>query len=319
MSYVFFDDLHLPRPDVNLGVGSGTHAEQTANIMLRFEPVLLEYQPDLVLVVGDVNSTLACTLVAAKLGVQVAHVEAGVRSFDRTMPEEINRVATDALADWLFTPSRAANRNLQKEGISKRKVHFVGNVMVDTLLGAFELATKRQAWQTWGLAPHDYAVVTLHRAGNVDDLGTLGILLDTLSRLATRIPVVFPVHPRTTRRIADAGLNAATRRAPHLFLVEPLGYLDFLGLMGNAKIVLTDSGGVQAETTMLGIPCLTLRWNTEWIETLSEGTNILVGTDPARILAEAESILGDGGKIGRRPARWDGKAARRIVEILTRI
>lgn len=318
MSDVFFDDLNLPHPDINLGVGSGTHAEQTANVMLRFEPVALEHRPHLVLVVGDVNSTLACTLVAAKLHIPVAHVEAGVRSFDRTMPEEINRVATDALADWLFTPSRSGNENLRREGLPESKIHFVGNVMVDTLLAALELARARQTWLQWGLAPRQYAVATLHRAANVDDEATLLGLVTTLRQAARQIPILFPIHPRTAKRLADAGFQPDEGNG-RLLLVEPQGYLDFLCLLGDARLALTDSGGVQAETSVLGVPCLTLRRNTEWVETLTEGSNTLVGDDPQAVLEAVGRALSGPGKSIARPEKWDGLAAQRIVDVLAGI
>ncbi len=315
MSDVFFDDLHLPRPDINLGVGSGSHAEQTANVMLRFEPVLLEHKPDGVVVFGDVNSTIACALVAAKLHIPVVHVEAGVRSFDRMMPEEINRVLTDALADLCFTPSREANDNLRREGIAEEKIHFAGNVMVDALLEAAAIASQRESWTRWNLHPQGYAVTTLHRAANVDDPATLARLLSTLSILAIRIPIVFPIHPRTAKRLVESGIPTD---APGLILTEPLGYLDFLCLMSQAKLVLSDSGGIQSETSMLGVPCLTLRANTEWGVTLTEGTNILVGDDPERILAEADKILRGESRQGRRPEFWDGQAAQRIAKVLAK-
>lgn len=316
MSDVFFDDLALPRPDIHLGVGSGSHAEQTARVMMQFEPVVLSERPDLVLVVGDVNSTLACSLVAAKLHVPIAHVEAGVRSFDRTMPEEVNRVLTDALASLLFTPSREANRNLHQEGVSEEKIHFVGNVMVDALLPASEAAVTRRTWLRWGLQPREYALLTLHRPANVDGADTLSRLVMTLGQVAARIPVLYPVHPRTAGRLAEFGLEEAARNTPGLLLIEPQSYLDFLCLLSQAKLVLTDSGGIQAETSILGIPCLTLRQNTEWSETVGEGTNQLVGTDPATILRAVEEIIEGREGSAIRPELWDGKAAERIVQVI---
>lgn len=318
MSDVFFTDLKLPRPDINLEVGSGSHAEQTAQVMLRFEPVILQEKPDLVVVVGDVNSTLACSLVAAKLHIPIAHVEAGLRSFDNTMPEEINRVVTDVLSDYLFTPSRYADKNLQNQGVQKDKIFFVGNVMVDSLLGALEIARQRQTWSQWGYAPGDYAVLTLHRASNVDDIEILSDLVGTVIEAASRLPILFPVHPRTLRQLDTAGILMAMRNTPGLILTEPLGYLDFLCLLGDARLALTDSGGIQAETTMLGVPCLTLRWNTEWPETVLQGTNHLVGTDRQPILSEFQAILDAGNRPATRPELWDGLAAHRIVEILCR-
>ena len=318
MSDIFFKDLVIPPPDINLEVGSGSHAEQTAEIMMRFEPILIEQKPDLVLVVGDVNSTLACSLVAAKLHIPIAHVEAGVRSFDRGMPEEINRVVTDALADLLFTPSREADANLAHEGIAPEKIHFVGNVMVDTLLDAVELAAQRQTWLKWNFKPHEYAVLTLHRASNVDEINTISEIMSALSQVTTYLPILFPIHPRTSKRLVEANLDNKVQSIPGLILSEPLGYLDFLCLLSQAKMVLTDSGGIQAETTMLDVPCLTLRWNTEWGVTIAQGTNVLVGTDHDRIIEEAKRILEGHGKQGSRPELWDGNTAQRIATILTR-
>ncbi len=316
MSEVFFTDLQIPRPDVNLEVGSGSHAVQTAQVMMRFEPVLLEQQPDLVLVVGDVNSTLACSLVSAKLRIPVAHVEAGIRSFDRTMPEEINRILTDTLSDWLFTPHPEASENLRHEGMPEDKIYFVGNIMIDTLLAAKEIAIKRKTWTQWGLSPYGYAILTLHRPSNVDNLDTLKGLLGALRQISTKLPILFPIHPRTSKRIQEAGLDQEIRSAKGLLLIEPQGYLDFLCLLSQARMVLTDSGSMQAETTILDVPCLTLRWNTEWPITISQGTNVLVGNDPDRILVEAERILRGEGKQGTRPERWDGHVAERIVKAL---
>ena len=316
MSAVFFTDLNLPRPDINLGVGSGSHAQQTAEIMVRFEPLLIAEKPDLVLVVGDVNSTLACSLVAAKLQIPVAHVEAGVRSFDRSMPEELNRVVTDTLSDFLFTPSRFADENLLRQGIPAEKIHFVGNVMVDSLLQAFEFARSRRTWEKWQLVEKGYAILTLHRAANVDDAGTLGRLLQTIGAAAQRLPVIFPVHPRTLRQIAESGLAECIAAYPDLILTEPLGYLDFLCLLGGARLVFTDSGGIQAETTVLGVPCLTLRENTEWPETLTSGANRLVGSDRERILQGMEAVLAVDRPQETAPEGWDGQAARRIITVL---
>ncbi len=314
MSDSFFEQLGIPRPHVNLGVGSGTHAVQTAEIMRAFEPVLDAEAPRAVLVVGDVNSTIACALVAAKKGVPVIHVEAGLRSFDRRMPEEINRVLTDQISDLLFTTERGALVNLQREGIDPRRVHFVGNVMIDTLKRNLKRAIPVE--QTLGERPAEgYAVLTLHRPSNVDDRDTLAGLLDAVGRIAQRLPVIFPIHPRTRAAAERLGLSARLER-PGIHLLPPLGYLEMLGLTREATVVLTDSGGLQEETTALGVPCITLRENTERPITLSEGTNTLTGTDPDKILQCFEDILASGGKRGRIPEYWDGRASERIAEIL---
>jgi UDP-N-acetylglucosamine 2-epimerase (non-hydrolysing) len=313
MSDVFFDDLKLPKPDINLGVGSGSHAVQTAQIMQGFEQMALAEKPDLVLVVGDVNSTLACSLVAAKLHIPIAHVEAGLRSFDREMPEEINRLVTDVLSDMLFTPSRYADENLRQQGIPEEKIYFVGNVMVDSLLGALQIARERRAWERWSLSPGEYAVLTLHRASNVDDLPALHNLISTVADGSRRLPVVFPVHPRTLQRMQDPKLSKLIAANPGIILCEPLGYLDFLCLLASAKAVLTDSGGIQAETTILGVPCLTLRWNTEWLETIQQGSNHLVGTDKTETLKVLDEILAREKRPPRYPEGWDGHAGSRIA------
>lgn len=316
MSQIFFDELGIPRPDVYLGVGSGSHAEQTARVMLGFERVLLTEKPDVVVVVGDVNSTLACAITAAKLGVPVAHVEAGLRSFDRAMPEEINRIVTDALSDFLFTTSRDADENLRREGIAAEKIFFVGNVMIDTLNKQRERAARLGAPAQFGLQAGRYALLTLHRPSNVDDPAVLGAILEALAVLQETLPVLFPAHPRTVKRLHEFGLASRLTAAPDLRLAPPQGYLAFLDLMMHARLVLTDSGGVQEETTILGVPCLTLRQNTERPVTVSEGSNELVGSDPARILAAARRILAGQGKVGRTPELWDGQAAKRIVAVL---
>lgn len=316
MSQIFFDELGIPQPDVYLGVGSSSHAEQTARVMVGLEKVLLAQRPDVVVVVGDVNSTLACALTAAKLWIPVAHVEAGLRSFDRAMPEEINRIVTDALSSFLFTTSRDANENLRREGIAAEKIFFVGNVMIDTLNKHRQRANLLETPRQFGLQPGCYALLTLHRPSNVDDPDVLGGILQALSQIQQQIPVLFPVHPRTVQRIADFGFADRLAAAPRVKLVEPQGYLAFLDLMMHARLVLTDSGGVQEETTILGVPCLTLRENTERPVTVSEGSNELVGTDPARILAAAHRILAGQGKASRTPVLWDGQAARRIVAVL---
>jgi UDP-N-acetylglucosamine 2-epimerase (non-hydrolysing) len=313
MSDVFFADLDLPAPDVHLGVGSGSHAEQTARVMLAFEKALLAGpRPDWVVVPGDVNSTLAAALVAAKEGVRVAHLEAGLRSYDRRMPEELNRVATDHLADLLLTPSPDADENLAREGIPAERIARVGNVMIDSLLAALPAARARDVPRRLGLEAGGYALVTLHRPSNVDDPAVLARLLEALATLARSLPVVFPVHPRTRARLEAPALAAS---AAALRLAEPLGYLDFLSLSAGARLVLTDSGGLQEETTALGVPCLTLRENTERPITVSEGTNQVVGTDPGRIGAAAAALLARP-PAPRCPALWDGRAGERVAEAL---
>ena len=319
MSKAFFDDLRIPKPDINLEVGSGTHAAQTAHIMERFEPVVAGQQPDLVLVVGDVNSTLACSVTAAKLLVPVAHVEAGLRSFDRTMPEEINRLVTDSVADLLFTTEADADKNLLSEGVAKEKIHFVGNVMIDTLIRHLEAAKRSRVMDRLKLSPRGFALVTLHRPSNVDHAEGLREMLNAFRQVAQRLPIVFPIHPRTRQRLADFGLEREAAAVHGLTLTEPLGYLEFLQLMRHATLVLTDSGGIQEETTYLGVPCLTLRDNTERPVTVTDGTNRLIGRLSAeRVVAETDRILKDGVEARRIPPLWDGKAAQRIVEILDR-
>ncbi len=311
MSQVFFDELEMPAPDEYLDCGPGTHAEQTARVMLAFEPVLLKYKPDWVLVVGDVNSTLACALVCAKLGVKVGHVEAGLRSWDRTMPEETNRLLTDQVADLLFTPSPEAETNLLREGIDRSKIHFVGNVMIDTLVRMLPKVKKRPIVGELGLRAGDYILVTLHRPSNVDDPQPLREILAALEQLAGQRRVIFPVHPRTRQRMAQLGLNAEK-----VELLEPLGYLDFLALTEAAGLVVTDSGGIQEETTYLGVPCLTLRKNTERPVTVEVGTNRLVASERNAILeavAQAGQMKLD---CLSRPALWDGQAAQRIVQVV---
>lgn len=316
MSESFFTDLQIPRPDINLEVGSASHAEQTARIMLALEPVLVEFRPDWVVVVGDVNSTMAATIVASKLLIRVAHVEAGLRSRDRTMPEEINRVITDALADLLLTPSRDADQNLLREGVEPSKIRFVGNVMIDTLRQNLERARSSDVLTRLSLEPKTFCVMTLHRPSNVDDKTTLEGILDATATIAERLPVVFAVHPRTRARITEFGLETRLARRPGIMLTEPLGYLDFLALYSNSRLVLTDSGGVQEETTVLGIPCLTLRENTERPITVTEGTNRIVGNNPERIEREAIDALDQPMRTVRVPELWDGKAAQRIVDAL---
>ncbi len=317
MSQTFFDDLGLPRPDINLEVGSASHAVQTALLMQRFEPVVEQQSPDAVLVVGDVNSTIACGLVAAKLQVPLLHVEAGLRSFDRTMPEEINRVLTDALSELLFVTEPAGVANLQREGIAPDKIHLVGNVMIDTLLACRQRAARSHVLDRLGLAGGPYAVLTLHRPANVDDPAVLGQILDALEEIQRTMPLVFPAHPRTRGNLERIGLLDRLQRMAGLRLTEPLGYLDFLRLMSEAAVVLTDSGGIQEETTVLGVPCLTLRENTERPITIEQGTNQLVGLDPARILAAFRQLRERRG-VPRVPELWDGRAAERIADIVVR-
>ncbi len=312
MSRLFFEELKIPRPDVDLGVGSASHAVQTAEVMKRFEPVVLEQQPDAVVVVGDVNSTIACALTAVKLGVPVAHVEAGLRSFDRTMPEEINRILTDAISHWLFVTEPSGVANLRREGVAEERIHLVGNVMIDTLLACRDLCRRSNILSDLGLTGRPYGVLTLHRPANVDDPSVLGGLLDAIGQIQRELPVVFPVHPRTRKALAGRNLAAM----PGLIVVDPLGYLDFMRLLSKARLVLTDSGGIQEETTVLGIPCLTLRNNTERPTTIEQGTNTLVGLDPERIVAVARRVLVGPSRDARIPDLWDGRAATRIVDIL---
>jgi len=319
MSDAFFRDLDLPQPDIHLGVGSGSHAVQTAAVMERFEPVVLKEQPDWVLVVGDVNSTIACALVCVKLGIKVAHVEAGLRSRDRTMPEEINRLLTDQIADLLFTPSTDADQNLLAEGIPPERISFVGNIMIDSLFRNLERARKSGIKSEMGLIEREYAVLTLHRPSNVDNRETFERILSSLEAIATHLPIVFPVHPRTRKTITQFGLDERIASAANLRLIEPLGYLDFLNLYSTARLVLTDSGGIQEETTALGIPCLTLRENTERPITVEMGTNVVVGTDTHKIVSEATAILnGANAKEIRQPPLWDGHTADRILDVLQR-
>ena len=320
MSKILFDDLSLPRPDVYLGVGSGSHAEQTGKVMIEFEKVCFETKsfaykkPDLIVVFGDVNSTLACALVGAKLDIPVVHVEAGLRSFDRAMPEEINRIVTDHVSDYLFTTCEDANDNLRNEGIAKEKIHFVGNTMIDSLMNHITRSEDSLILDKLSLRNNGhvkrYGVVTLHRPSNVDNEETLKGIMGALEEIAREIPLIFPVHPRTAWRIKDF-------EPAGVMITPPLGYLDFLSLMANARIVLTDSGGIQEETTFLGVDCLTLRDNTERPITIKDGTNILVGNDPERIIKTASDILRTGSPKLKSPKYWDGKAAERIIEVLS--
>ena len=316
MSDLFFNQLELPEPHYHLGVGSASHGEQTGKIMIAFEPILAELKPDVVVVVGDVNSTIACGLVATKMGIRLAHVEAGLRSFDRTMPEEINRVMTDQISDYLFTTEASAHENLKMEGIKKGKIFFVGNVMIDSLLRHRKKAAGGDALRNLGLEPNNYVLVTLHRPSNVDDRDMLVQLISALCDLSEKVPIVFPLHPRTRSRVQAFGLEDMFNRSHGFVLTEPLGYLDFVQCMDNALVVVTDSGGVQEESTVLGVPCITVRDNTERPVTVSEGTNVVVGRNPTRLLEEAFRVLRGEGKKGRVPALWDGSAAERIVRIL---
>jgi UDP-N-acetylglucosamine 2-epimerase (non-hydrolysing) len=319
MSDVFFQDLGMPPPDAHLGAGSGTHAQQTAKMMVEVEPVLKRHRPDVVVVAGDVNSTVAVALVAVKLWMPIAHIEAGLRTFDWRMPEEVNRVLTDRMAELLFTPSRDADENLAGEGIDMRRVHFVGNVMIDSLHAALPRARQSRIHDQVGVRKGEYALATLHRPSNVDEPAALAKLLDVLGEVAGSIPVVFPIHPRTRARLsADASLSGQLESARGLVLIDPVGYLDFLALTANARLVITDSGGVQEETTALGIPCLTVRKNTERPVTVEIGTNTLVGTNPSDIVPAAMAVLEGRGKKGRVPELWDGHAAERIARILVR-
>jgi UDP-N-acetylglucosamine 2-epimerase (non-hydrolysing) len=310
MSDVFFQQLEIPAPDINMGVGSGSHARQTADIMAGFEPIVLERKPDVVLVYGDVNSTVAAALVCSKLQIKVGHVEAGLRSFDRSMPEEINRLVTDQLADLLFTPSEDGDQNLAREGIPAGKIYRVGNVMIDSLVRLLPVAKEKKLN---GL-PDRYVLVTLHRPANVDDDRTLKVILGYLLEVNSRLKVVFPVHPRTRKRIADFGIDVSK-----LNLLEPLPYIEFLSLQRRATAVVTDSGGIQEETTYLNVPCLTLRGNTERPVTVTVGTNILVGQDGATLRAELSKILDGKPKRGSVPPLWDGRAGQRIAEILNKL
>ena len=330
MSQVFFKELEIPRPDVDLGVGSGSHAAQTAAIMRLFEPVVLERQPDAVLVVGDVNSTVACALVAAKLGVAVGHVEAGLRSGDRTMPEEINRMVTDAISDLLFTTEPSANENLRREGHPPERIHYVGNTMIDTLLHnrakaeASDVLERLGLCDGPGLPARPYAVLTLHRPSNVDSPEVLTALMDAIAVIASDVPVIFPVHPRTTSRMAASGLDARmtpldeanTAGSSGIYTLPPVGYLDFLKLMASARLVLTDSGGIQEETAILGVPCVTLRENTERPITIDVGANTLVGRDADAIIRKGREALAKEERAAPEIPLWDGKAGARIADAM---
>lgn len=312
MSEVFFRELDVPSPDINLEVGSGTHAEQTAKVMVRFERLVLEEPPEWVLVYGDVNSTVAVALVCAKLALPLAHVEAGLRSFDRSMPEEINRVLTDQVADLLFTPSADADQNLIREGVSPKKIHLIGNVMIDTLV-KFLPRARQLSFEAY---PRRYALVTLHRPSNVDNNEILTKIFAALMRISSRLPIVFPVHPRTRQRLSHL---VHSECPSDLHLIEPVGYLQFLGLEQRAAVVITDSGGIQEETTFLNVPCLTLRENTERPVTINIGTNLLIGLDYNRLEQEVDLILAGKGKKGEAPPLWDGKASERIADVMTNV
>jgi UDP-N-acetylglucosamine 2-epimerase (non-hydrolysing) len=322
MSKSFFVDLGMPKPDLNLEVGSGSHAEQTARIMVEFEKVCVSHKPDLVIVVGDVNSTMACTIAAKKLGTRVAHVEAGLRSRDMSMPEEINRLCTDVLCDYLFTTDHFANENLIAEGVAPEKIYFVGNVMIDTLLKHRELARGLGLTRQWGLQPGSFATLTMHRPSNVDDPIVFRGILDALTAIGKQIPIIFPIHPRTRKMAEQFGFDgyfSTTAKPTGLWITEPLGYLELLHLNVNARMVITDSGGVQEETTVLGVPCITLRNNTERPITCEVGTNVVVGNNRVKILQHASAILKGEVSPGKVPEKWDGKAAERIVQILANL
>ncbi len=314
MSKVFFDDLELPKPDFYLGVGSGSHAEQTAKVMMEFEKVLLAEKPDMILVVGDVNSTIACSLTAAKLHIKVVHVEAGLRSFDRKMPEEVNRVLTDAISDYLFVTEKSGLENLKHEGVDDSKVFFVGNVMIDSLAYYLDKTNGRTILSDFGLTPQNYLLVTLHRPSNVDSKEQLTKLIGMLERLSEKRKVIFPIHPRTRKNLSD--YNLLNDNNDNLILTDPIGYIDFLTLTKNAELILTDSGGIQEESTYLGVQCITLRTSTERPITVEVGTNQLLGNDLNKAEQTALDILSGKKKEGKIPELWDGKAAERIAAIL---
>ena len=312
MSKVFFEELGLPDPDNFLGVGSSSHASQTAKILIEFEKQCLKRKPSLVVVAGDVNSTLACALVAVKLNIPVAHVEAGLRSFDNTMPEEINRILTDRISDLLFTTEDSGTQNLINEGVPKEKIHFVGNCMIDSVTKFIPLAKEMAPWSEYGLNRNDYCLITLHRPSNVDSRKDIVKIVTMLNRMSEKIHIVFPVHPRTQKSIKNCSITLSD----NIRLLNPLPYIEFLGLMSNAKLVVTDSGGIQEETTYLNIQCLTIRNNTERPVTVEAGTNHLVGTDPEKVMSVFHRILNGTIKKGHTPQKWDGKAGQRIAEII---
>lgn len=316
MSGIFFDQLGIPEPDFNLGVGSASHARQTADVMVRLEPLFEQARPDLVLVYGDVNSTVAAALVCSKLLLPVGHVEAGLRSFDRTMPEEINRILTDRVADHLFTPSEDGSENLAREGVPGERIHLVGNVMIDTLVRLLPYADGTALCRSLDLPEKGYALVTLHRPSNVDDAGELNRTMEALSDIASDIEIIFPVHPRTRQMMQGLGRRGFSSR---LHCIDPVGYLEFLGLQRNARLIITDSGGIQEESTYLGVPCITVRDNTERPVTVHIGSNILAGRDMRRVRAEVANILAGKVKECRVPPLWDGKAGERIADVLERL
>lgn len=316
MSKVFFEDLGMPEPDIYLGIGSGSHAEQTAKVMVEFEKVCFEHEPSMVVVVGDVNSTIACSMVAAKLWIPTAHVEAGLRSFDRKMPEEINRILTDTICDLLLTPSPDGDENLLNEGVAPEKIHRVGNIMIDSLMINLERARNCDIHSRLGIEKGNYGVLTLHRPSNVDDKDAFERIIAALEAVGKKISLVLPLHPRTRKQAEKFGLTVRLKSIPNIILTEPAGYLDFVALMASAKLVLTDSGGLQEETTALGIPCITLRENTERPITVTEGTNIVVGNETSTIISTAFEILENGGKVGQIPDLWDGNTAARISDVL---
>jgi UDP-N-acetylglucosamine 2-epimerase (non-hydrolysing) len=317
MSEVFFQNLGIPEPDIYLGVGSASHTVQTARIMVAFEKVVLREKPDLVIVVGDVNSTAACSLVASKLHVKVAHVEAGLRSFDRTMPEELNRIVTDSLSNFLFVSEKSGVRNLKKEGVDSKKVHFVGNVMIDTLLSHLHAVNKSNILKKLHLTRKKYCVLTLHRPGNVDSYESLREIYDIVVSISQKTRIVYPLHPRTKKMIKTHKYLNEFKRLINLSMVEPLGYIDFIRLLKDSNFVLTDSGGIQEETTVLKVPCLTMRDNTERPATITKGTNYLVGRNKTKIMRHVTEMLNGKAKKGNIPEFWDGKTAKRILEVLS--
>ena len=326
MSQVFFEEFKLPQPDIHLEIGSGTHAEQTGKTMIAIEKILLQENPDLVIVVGDVNSTLAASLAAVKTHIPIAHIEAGLRSHDLSYPEEVNRLLTDVISTYLFTPSKDASENLKKEGISGERIFFVGNILADTIYSQREVASRRPILSNFGLQTQGYGILTMHRPSNVDNKGTLVRVIGAVEQISTRIPIIYPIHPRALKSLKrfylDNGLfwidvnKAQSIKTSGFYLTEPLSYLDFLKLESNAKFVITDSGGIQTETTILNIPCLTLLEQDFWPSTTGEGTNILVGTATDKLLKESFNILNGKRKEGQRPELWDGKTAQRIVNII---
>jgi len=316
MSGSFFKELNIPKPNYNLGVKAGLHGKQTGKTMIEFEKICLKEKPQLVIVVGDVNATIACALVATKLHIKVAHIEAGLRSFDRNMPEEINRILTDHISDYLFTSCEDGNKNLLKEGINKKKIFFVGNIMIDTLLKQQKKSKKSKILKKIKIKPKQYALLTLHRPANVDDKKRLKTLLQTFNLIQKKIKIIYPIHPRTKKQIKKFGFEKYLKQMKNFIITPPLGYLDMIHLLNNAKFLKTDSGGAQEESTVLKIPCLTLRDNTERPVTVNIGTNVIVGTNKNKIIKEVNKILTGDGKSGKIPKYWDGKTAKRIINIL---